>query len=247
MPSTPADDHRLLPESSAPAPSYPLRVLVIGDSTAVSLGAGLVEHAADEGSDLQVRVDADGACGIVRGGEYQLDVLNASLKMSCPTIIWERALADVTALNPDVVVVNITLADTWDRSWDEGRTWLTPTDSEFEKRISDDYAMFVDSLIAAGAEKIVWLRPPISYTDGQQSEVEPSFSNGGQAVIEAAVDELAARHPGILETIDYAAWFETTPTGRDRASRPDGIHMTQRAAIEAARWLTPRLQNLLES
>jgi hypothetical protein len=228
--------------TTAPTPR-PLRVLVVGDSTAVALGSGLVDWVVHEHPDMQVSLAASGACGLVPGGRYRSDVFNAALDMTCAHLFSTDLPASLDRLHPDVVLLSITLADTWDRSFDGGVTWLRPTDPEFRTRIEAAYQSFADVVIAAGVRHLVWLRPPVSSyaTNGGSGEVDLSFTDGSQALIETTVRAVAQRHPEV-QVFDFRRWFEQSPLLDDAGARPDGTHLTPAAATEVARdWLGPHL------
>jgi peptidoglycan/LPS O-acetylase OafA/YrhL len=231
-------------EASTTAAPRPRRILVVGDSTGSALGSGLVEWAYGHPDLVQVSVGASGACGIVRGGEYEDTTLTAALQMTCGDLMWKQVPAMVAELRPDVVAVSITLADTWERSWDGGHTWLRPTDGEFRQRLDADYAEYFAQLVAAGAGQIVWLRPPTSsYDTGSGApEVDRSFVDGSQQVVEEAVTQQIARFPSVVTTLDFAGWFTASPLSRDASARPDGTHLTvDAAAVVAQEWLGPAL------
>jgi hypothetical protein len=221
----------------------PRRILVVGDSTGSALGSGLVEWAYGQPDQVQVSVGASGACGIVRGGEYEDTSLTAALQMTCGDLMWKQVPTMVAQLRPDVVAVSITLADTWPRSWDGGDTWLRPTDGEFRRRLDADYAEFFARLVDAGAGRVVWLRPPSSsYDTGGEPEVDRSFVDGSQQVVEEAVTLQIARFPAVVTTLDFAGWFTASPLSADTSARPDGTHLTvDAAAVVAQEWLGPAL------
>jgi peptidoglycan/LPS O-acetylase OafA/YrhL len=229
--------------TTIPAPR-PRRILMVGDSTGSALGSGLVEWAYGRPDLVQVSVGASGACGIVRGGEYEDTTLTAALQMTCGDLMWKQVPAMVAELRPDVVAVSITLADTWPRSWDGGHTWLRPTDGEFRQRLDADYAEFFEQLVAAGAGRVVWLRPPASSYDtgGGEAEIDRSFVDGSQQVVEAAVTQQESRFPSVVTTLDFADWFTTSALSADTGARPDGTHLTvDAAALVAEEWLGPAL------
>ena len=242
-----------LPESTPEAPSTsttlppaaPERVLLVGDSTAEALGAGMVDWVYETRPGMRVTVAAHGACGLVRGGEYHASIFNAALQTNCVE------LHDVTipALlgRADLVVVLTTLADVWERSWDGGENWLTPSDPEFATRIMDDYESFFSRALAAGAKQVVWLRPPISSypTHDGVAEVDASFLNGNQEVIEAVVGQLQTRWPNQVVIADFRDWYESSSIISDPETRPDGTHLSAaggRRVVEE--WLGPLLLEL---
>jgi peptidoglycan/LPS O-acetylase OafA/YrhL len=242
--SSAAEPSTTAAEPSTTTAPRPRRILVVGDSTGSALGSGLVEWAYGHPDLVQVSVGASGACGIVRGGEYRDTTLTAALEMTCGDLIWKQVPAMVAELQPDVVAVSITLADTWARSWDGGHTWLRPTDGDFRQRLDADYAEFFAQLVAAGAGRVVWLRPPTSsYDTGSgKLKVDRSFVDGSQQVVEEAVTQQIARFPSVVTTLDFAGWFTASPLSADARARPDGTHLTvDAAAVVAQEWLGPAL------
>jgi len=238
------------PQSSVPPVAEPIareftNVLLVGDSTAELLGAGLVGWVSENDPALRVSVAASGGCGLVRGGEYGVPQFNAALQINCP----ELYDVEVPELAPfaDIVVVYVTLADTWARSWDGGGTWLRPTDPEFKDRVLADYASFTEQQFAAGVDKVVWLRPPAtSRLDASGAwTTESSFLDGGQDVIEDAIHELKRRWPDRVIVADMRSWFEFAGHADDEQMRPDGTHLSPTAAYEvASEWLGPLLIQL---
>lgn len=226
------------------APPPPLRVLVVGDSTAESLSVGLTEWALGR-PDVQVSVAAYGACGLVRGGEYRLGMLDAALQVECSER-HARTIPDALPL-ADVVLVLVTLADVWERSWDGGATWLGPADAAFRERLVGDYTAFADAVVAAGVPTLLWLRPPVSAyaNDGGTPATEVSFTDGTQAWIESVVAGLVADRPGAVAIGDLRGWFEASGLDDDPSVRPDGTHFTAEAARRISEeWLAPLLAEL---
>ena len=108
-PRHPARRRRAPPRRRRPSRSLARAVfLVVGDSTGSVLGSGLVEWAYGHPDLVQVSVGASGACGIVRGGEYEDTTLTAALQMTCGELMWKQVPAMVAELRPDVVAVSIT-------------------------------------------------------------------------------------------------------------------------------------------
>jgi hypothetical protein len=219
-------------------------VLVVGDSTGVVLGAGLTDWVYRTHPAMRLSLVASGACGLVRDGRYQLETFNAALFMGCAEM-FEHKIPDALAhLHPDVVLISITLADTWDRSFDGGATWLRPTDPVFAAHIQTAYDAFFASLAAAHVPHVVWLRPPVSSyaTDGTHPKEDPGFTDGSQALVQAAVERQQARFGSMVSVLDFRSWFEASPLSTDRNARPDGTHLAPKAAAQVAeQWLGPQL------
>lgn len=235
-----------LPAAGGPAVPVLPTVLLVGDSTAASLGAGLVQAAAaNPGGTGRITVNASGACGLVRGGDYQDEVLNSALKMTCPALIWQDAPAVTSASRPMFVVVLVSLPDTWERSWDGGATWADPAESEeFRARLANDYAEFAATMVEAGAGCVLFLRPPVARVDlGDGLAPERSFTDGSQEVVAAMVDDVAADPQ--VGWVDFGGDYETGRIHAEDGDRPDGIHFSLGAAQRLGdEWFWPLMGSL---
>ena len=236
-----------LPVASTPPPADDLSLLVVGDSTAVALGAGLVDHIHTSAAPARLAIEASGSCGILSGGHYEDPVLDSALQMTCPGLVWHDVIETIGTTRPRIVIVLVTLADSWSRSWDGGATWLRATDERFISRVRADYEHYVTAALEAGARCVAWIRPPTSAlrsADGRL-ELEESFADGSQDAIGAVVTQLAADHPDRMTVLDFEQYFSARGQRFGDDGRPDGIHLSHEAATAAARdWLWPSLQEL---
>ncbi|WP_420453256.1 acyltransferase family protein [Ilumatobacter sp.] len=212
---------------AAPGDGGATDVLLVGDSTAVAAGAGLLGWAAEPDHAMDLRLVASGACGLVRGGTFGDSMLDAALQMDCPALHDVAVPATLADDDVDVVVVMVTLADTWPRSWDGGATTIEPTDPEYTRRIRDDYREFARRVTDGGADRIVWVRPPVVRPSGGGG-VERSFTDGSQQVVEAAVSDLAGEFD--VAILDLRAAVEAGGIPDDALVRPDGIHLSADAS-----------------
>ena len=221
----------------------PIRVLVVGDSTAEVLGAGLIEWAFANPGVAQVTVDAIGGCGLVAGGRLN-DFLDFA-REECDKKMHEGIAASYPTLQPDIVLISITAADTWDRTWPGGKE-LRPTAPDYARRIREGYSDFFQDAIAADVPHVVWLRPAAIGTEPRYAD--PSYADGSQALIQNVVESAAKQNPDVIEVLDFRAWFETTPYPSDQKVRPDGVHLIAPvAATVASDWLGPQLLDIAGS
>ena len=243
---TPAPPSTAAPAAagSPPAPPAPRdpSVLVVGDSTAASVGAGIVEALASGDARGSASVDASGACGIRRGGNLESDVLDSALQMTCPQLMWQTVPDDVERLRPGVVAVLITLADTWPRTYDGGATWTPVAGGDGLTRLREDYTAWFQLLRGRGATCVVWITGPtanILTAGGRQPE--DSYADGSQQAVAGVVADL--QRDGLVDAdIDLAGWYAANMAGDDTTNRPDGIHLTVDAAeIAAHDWLWQQL------
>lgn len=216
--------------SEPAAQARPVRIMLVGDSTGDVVGGGLVSWSNAHPDLAQVEVRSIGACGLVAGGSYRtfLD----GHRTECDRANREEIPASWTTVRPDVVVIMISLADTWERAWNDDGPLLHAADPEYAAHIAEGYNRFFDAAAAAGVPHVIWLRPPM--TGAEERFHDPSFLDGSQEVIERVVRDALTRHPDMLSIVDFRSWFETTPLATDQAVRPDGVHLNPQAARQVA-------------
>ncbi len=210
-------------------PARPVRILVVGDSTAEATGAGLVAWAAAHPQLAQVTVNAGPGCGLVLGGYLELTTGERDVDAECGPYVTEIVPEDVTDLHPDVVVVLTTVWDIQDRRLTKDGPLLPPTDMRVEVAMENSLGAFTDNLLALGVPRVIWLKGPIplpSLGTGPDQQAQPER----HAVLHRVIDGVAASRPAV-RVIDLAAWLETQPVGTDRAARVDGVHWTNDASL----------------
>jgi hypothetical protein len=228
--SAAADDNSTPPTLPKHAtPTYPSRVMVVGDSVAQTLGRGLERWGPDH--DVAVWNRAHRLCGVVNTGVFQ--VLGTT--KGCNQ--WPQWRSDVKRFDPQVVVVLSTFWDLAPRRWHKGEDFLSPRDPTFDARFVASYTRFVDMLSARGA-KVLIIPPPCLEDDG----LSRLLAYERQALLPPV---LAAR-PGAVGEVDVmdricpGGKFESDLGGISDA-RPDGTHFTDESADWAAKWLMPRI------
>ncbi len=221
--------------TAAPAkPSRPVRILVVGDSTASATGQGLVAWAAANDDLALVSIRWAPAYGFLRHGERPgLDADFAAMSEQL-----DRGLHDeLVRLRPDVVVLMSTIGDVDDRVFDDVGV-LAPTSAGFRAHMAADYVAFVDRLVAAGVPRVAWVVPPeplIRRSGGLAQHGEPAR----WATLRLAIEHARARRPDVVTVVDLARWEARHPAD-DR--RPDGLHYSVEAATAiAGEFLAPRL------
>jgi lysophospholipase L1-like esterase len=209
-----------------PELARPLRVLVIGDSTANALGSGVVGWAAANPQLAQAEVLAAPGCGFVEGGERRIgDSIEAP--EGCDGWVTDFVLPKVADLQPDVVVAMVSSWDLVDRRW-TSETLLTPFDDEYALHLIGDYTKLVDGVLAAGAGSIAFIRHPVPnvwWLDDLTGQSDPAR----HARIYELYAELSADRANV-RVVDVAGWMAAAQLTDDEAARPDGIHLTTDAA-----------------
>jgi lysophospholipase L1-like esterase len=217
--------------------SRPARILVVGDSTASAMGEGLVQWAGAHPAHAQVTIRWAPGCGFIRTGVEEFE--HAPYRAACDDL--RRGLAaDLAALQPDVVVLMVTIADTERRTLEPGTALVRPGDTPFDEVIAVEYERFLVELLANGVEHVAWIVPPTPDTDDH--ELAPNLADPLRwSTLRRTIEELGATHPSVLTVIDLEAW----EAAQSRSGRPDGLHFSASAASElAASYLAPSLIDL---
>jgi peptidoglycan/LPS O-acetylase OafA/YrhL len=223
--ATPAPVHATKPAGP------PVKVLVLGDSTALTLDIGLNEHAADYG------VDADNAgifgCGVTSGAEYQLKGVDAPMAPECsgnpPDFQWAKLWAyRISVFHPNVVMILVGRWETVNRTYQGSWTnILHPT-----------YAAYVKSqlrnavhIAGAGGARVVLLTAPCD-DSGEQPNGSPWPEDAPQrlAIFNHLVRQVVAEVPG-TSLLNFNAMacpgghYEEYMDGQ-QVRESDGVHFT---------------------
>lgn len=135
-------------------------MLVIGDSVARSLGAGLEEWGSSNRAASVWDVSRDG-CGLLLDGDIQgLYAGLGPLPPDCAVAAgrWSQQISD---FRPDVVLVLSTIWDLADRKLPSWRSTQRPGDQQFDSYAIDTYGSFADMVTKADpSARIAWLNVP---------------------------------------------------------------------------------------
>ncbi|WP_421119922.1 acyltransferase family protein [Aquihabitans daechungensis] len=224
----------------APATDRPVRILVLGDSTAEATGGGLVRWAAAHPDQAQVTIEAAPGCGFVQGGTRVFPQGDQEISATCAAYVDEVIGAKVAELQPDVVMVMTTAWDVINQRF-EGTGPQAPTDPEYRRRIGAGFAAATEAVLAAGAPRVVWIaEPPVNpfWNPVPSPQEEPERHQ----VLHDTMSDLAAERPDQVAVADLAWWIDDAGLAEDRAARPDGVHLSAGAAEQVATsWLGPLL------
>jgi hypothetical protein len=228
------------PVSTLPQLSRPVRILVVGDSTAEATGHGLIEWASAHPTVAQVSLAVSAGCGFVRGGTVASDG-KVPFQHNCDLLLDNSLPRDLHDLQPDVVVMLVWARDQAPRRWGAAQTELTPHDPAYLMRLNHDYRAITNEVIATTSAKVIWIRPPAgnSYWANLQT---PFTDESAHAIVENVMTQVVNESAGRAELLDLRSWMERDGIAFDHAARPDGLHLTTLAATDVAtRWLGPQL------
>ena len=220
LPSSPTS---LVPAPDpVPVPQGPVRVLVVGDSTAVRLAEGLLPYSADHPDAIQVGSAAHGGCGLTVADDGRLhgmvrpDGTIDLIDLGGCIEAWNRVRERVaSAEGIDIVLVFISAWDGVDIQFPDGRI-VSTMDRAGREVVRDAYRTFVADIERTGT-RVVWVTP---------ADVHQIW--GG---VDSPLDDprrwIALRNiiDGLpVEQIDLPEWLQAN--GMDTpAGRPDGMHL----------------------
>jgi peptidoglycan/LPS O-acetylase OafA/YrhL len=202
--------------------SRPVRVVVVGDSTASATGQGLVAWAAQHPDLARVSVLWAPGFGFMRRGDpVELD---ADFAAACDRLS-RRLPAELRRLRPDVVMLMSTLGDVGDRTFVDGV--LAPPSAVFVDRLTEDYVRFVDRLVAAGVTHVALVVPPRPDLPLPGGVNDPARWDA----LRTGIERVVGQRPDVVSVVDLAGWDSDHAT---KGRRPDGLHYSEEAATEIA-------------
>jgi len=213
-----------------PAPNRPIRIMVVGDSTAFYMGQGLAAWAGDHPQYAQVDVLYCQGCGFILDGTIT-SFEAASFVAQSRVVVRQEMLEHIADVQPDVVVLMSTVNDIANRKWDEAEGVLTPADPRYRARMVAAYRAVTDSVLAAGVPHVVWVNPPIPVGVWDPPEMGEDPRNWVQHEV---IRGVAAEQGPAVRVNELDAWFSLTGHAVDRTWRPDGTHLTEASAKSLA-------------
>jgi peptidoglycan/LPS O-acetylase OafA/YrhL len=226
---------------STPVATGPVRVLVVGDSTAEALGVGLVGWAAANPQLAEVRLAVSPGCGFVRGGEVASDE-DVPFGERCDGILEDVVPTTLVEFRPEVVLLLSTSRDLLDRRWSDAEGTIDPFDERYRQRLEHDYDRIADLITSAGATAL-FVRAPL--VDPYWLGRETMFNDPHRrAIVDGAMERLAVAGTAV-RVLDLRAWVEANGLAGSHDARPDGVHWTPEAAFDLAQgWLGPVLLSI---
>jgi hypothetical protein len=239
---------------TAPGTAQPVRVLLFGDSVALTLGIGLATPADQDKYGYVLADKGILGCGVVFGPEVELMGARDTTPAACnglPTPAgapeadqpWpDQWLAAINNDKPNVVVL---LAGRWevvDREYQGSWTnILNPTYAAYVKSQLEQ----ASQLVTASGAHMVFLTAPCT-DEGEQPDgaAWPEDNPARLAVYNKLVREVAAEHPATDSTVNLfgaacpGGKFTSTIAGVT-VRRTDGVHFTNAGGAYLAPTLMP--------
>ncbi|HMC40397.1 MAG TPA: hypothetical protein VKI19_12090, partial [Acidimicrobiales bacterium] len=218
-----------------PVPGAGLRILVVGDSTAATLGMDLAWPDVERHYGYMVDDRATFGCGMVISASVLEQGQPTSPAPPCDvhtpaTGQWPALLrADLARFHPDVVIVAGGRWEVQSRRATDGGPWVQigqPADASYVHDQLDEAA----SIVLAGPATLALATAPC-FSSGEQPDGSawPEDSPKRLAAYNGIVRQVVAAHPGRARLLDLDAMV--CPGGRYRSSlgaiplrAPDGVH-----------------------
>lgn len=222
-----AGDDQVDPPKVAPGAT---KVMIVGDSQAWVLGNALRRWAEAHPTEAAVWDAAGRGCGIVRGGT----TIRLGTEETGVCEDWDVQWANkLERFDPDVVMV---MSSGWDwvprklSGWDDFKKYGDPT---FDAHMVEEYKQAAELLSSKGAQ-VVWLTNACYELEGFSTD-DPRHGN------DKLLPQVAAAQPKSVRIYDFFADLcpngtYTRDVGGDPNGRPDGLHLSDKAAdVEAAK------------
>lgn len=245
-PTTADIDDAMAPTTSEPpgpttttelVPPRPVRMIVVGDSTAQALGNGIVAWSQERPDLAEAEVMAFPGCGLLDGGDRYFDGEWTETPEGCGALFDTDVPARIAETSPDLVVVVTSFWDATDHRWpDDGNVTRTPLDQEFVDRLDDRFASFSETALAAGAGQVVWIQYPVADYLWDEAD-EPGDDPARYAVLAESIARVADAGGGDIRVVPLAAWLDERGLVLDHSIRPDGVHFTLESATDLSREL----------
>ena len=198
------------------APSPVKRIMVVGDSVALTLGRGIERWGPSRG--IEVLNAARLYCPIARGGKLAASFGHSTGPCDDWPTYWGKLESE---FHPDVVLVLTTIWDLSARQRDEwGPDYLNMRDPRFDAFIAQEWAAAVHVLGSSGA-RVIWLAPACSqdstatrdYRYSKDHYIRASVAAGATMIRkQAQLKGIALNTTPATVTITYQRTGRTTAT-----------------------------------
>jgi hypothetical protein len=220
----------------------PVRMLLAGDSVALSLGWGIAESAVK--NNVSVTSRAMIGCGVARVPTRKLNGKAGPLTDGCSEwpAHYQKALADL-AEPPDVVVFLVGRWEVTDQLF-EGR-WTHVGDPTFDAYLGRELDLAVETLGSTGAPVALLTTPAFERRETANGKPIPETDPARVARFNEIVRAAAARHPGEASVVEFGEMLTPgntyTDTFRGARIRADGVHLDKGGTTALGDVLLPQI------
>jgi hypothetical protein len=212
--------------------------MIVGDSVALTLGRGIERWGARNG--VAVLNDGVIGCPLLNGVDVRGYWGVATRPLDpCQTLTqWPKLVSEFT---PDLVIALYGAWDVYDASLDNGRTWVSPGQAEFNRYYAERVEDAGRRLQATGSP-VLWLTSPcFAANDASKDPNAPWYDPARVKVLRDVTHEVAAR---IDMTVSDAVHDAGCPMNWD--ARPDGVHYSDEGADATMEFLGPIITGMAD-
>jgi peptidoglycan/LPS O-acetylase OafA/YrhL len=227
-------------EDSSPerggAPRPVKRIMIVGDSVALTLGRGIERWGAQNG--VAVLNDGLNGCPLLVGADVRgyWGVATRPADMCQSDRRWPTYLAE---FKPDLVLALYGAWDVYDASFDRGKTWVSAGMPEFDRFYRGQVEGAAEQLGATGAH-VLWLTPPCFGANSGSLDPDAVWYDPQRVEVLARIEHEVAAENGMA--ITDIAHDGGCPV--DFGTRPDGVHYSDSGADETTDRLVPLLRQV---
>jgi hypothetical protein len=217
----------------------PLRIVIIGDSTAEAMAIALVNYQNANPRQIQVLNLSQSGCPFTSSSEIRYYSGDPGRDVrECSTSWRESVPNQVRAFQPDVSLVFLSLVEQADQLDATGAAWHNVLEPDWHAQQEHAFGDLVTDLEVTGA--------PVAWTDAPYCKFQqdlPWFGDDPARTdaLNAVYRDLAGKEPK-FSLLPYAAQLNRPDHFVDTSVRPDGVHLgvaPARALLQ--RWLLPEL------
>ena len=209
------------------------RVMIVGDSQALSIGYGIDRWAAQHKRALVWNHGVEG-CGVATEGETRsFGSTNSGIAQCRATVrAWPSQLK---SFDPDVVVVFSSLTDIQDRKLPGATKFSSIGDPDFDAFLAKQYEQIIDTLSSTGA-RVVWMTAPCTSIKTAPGQTVPYSTAHLDHLNSAILAKVFRERKGRVVPFDLASVI--CPGGKPLKSvagvgilRSDGVHFSVNGAL----------------
>jgi peptidoglycan/LPS O-acetylase OafA/YrhL len=212
------------------APAGATRLLLVGDSGPIFLGAELEDEAARTGDRYAIGLSAILDCApALLSTEVRYAGGPIVPREPCPEVRRERWDRHARAMDADVVVYYIANAGGLGEQWLQD-AWRTDCDPVFDGLLARELGRDVEALAATGATVVLATSPDVAIFTAE--------SKNQTACRNETYRRIVADHPGTL-MIDLHGFVGRLELPAGENVMRDFVHLTEPAADRVAAWMLP--------
>jgi peptidoglycan/LPS O-acetylase OafA/YrhL len=220
----------------AAAPRPVRRVLIVGDSVALTLGRGIERWGAAHG--VAVLNDGVIGCPLLVGADVRgyWGVAHRDADMCQTHRTWPKYLSE---FQPDLVLALYGAWDVYDASFDRGRTWVHAGVPAFDRFYRSQVEDSARRLRETGAH-LLWVTPPCFAANEGSLDPDAVWYDSQRVEVLTQIEHAVAADNGMA--ITDIAHDNGCPV--DFRTRPDGVHYSDAGADAITAELLPLIRQV---